>query len=109
MSCTRGSIAFLFSCLLKKNQHGFVSGRSTQTQHIQHYNDVFEALGGGVRVDTIYLDFAKAFDKVNHDILIKKVISHKIKGKIAMWIQSFLFNRKYRFVANGVMSDEHRP
>ncbi len=59
-----------------------MSGRSTQTQLLQHYNDVFEALSDGVRIDTIYLDFAKAFDKVNHNILMKKVISHKIKGKI---------------------------
>ncbi len=73
-------------CLLKKNQHGFVSGRSTQTQLLQHYNNIFEALGEDVRVDTIYLDFAKAFDKVNHNILMKKVIRHTIKGKIGTWI-----------------------
>ena len=30
--------------LIKQNQHGFVSGRSTQTQLLQHYSDVFEAL-----------------------------------------------------------------
>ena len=35
------------------------------------------------------------------------MISHKIKGKIGTWIQSFLLNRKYRVIANGVMSDEH--
>ena len=58
------------------------------------------------RIDTIYLDFAKAFDKVNHDILMKKVINHKIKGKLAMWIQSFLKKRKYRVVANGEISEE---
>ena len=74
---------------------------------MEHYSDVFEALAEGVRLDTIYLDFAKAFDKVNHDILLKKVLNHKIKGKIARWIQSFLFNRKYRVIANGVMSEEH--
>ncbi len=60
----------------------FFGGRSTQTQLLQNYNDVFEALTEGVRIDTIYLDFAKAFDKVNHKILIMKVIRHKIKGEI---------------------------
>ena len=68
--------------LLKENQHGFISGRSTQTQLLQHYWDVFEALSEGIRIDTVYLDFAKAFDKVNHDILLKKVINHLIKSKI---------------------------
>ena len=92
--------------LLKQNQHGFIAGRSTQTQLLQHYTDVFEAISEGVRLDTIYLDFAKAFDKVNHDILLKKITNHGIKGKIGMWIKDFLFNRKYRVMANGVMSEE---
>ena len=92
--------------LIKTNQHGFVPCRSTQTNLLQHCSDVFEAMSDNTRIDTIYLDFAKAFDKVNHDILMKKVIEHKIKGKIALWIQSFLKNRKYRVVANGEISEE---
>ena len=91
--------------LLNPGQHGFVPGRSTQTQLLQHYCDVYEALAEGVRIDTVYLDFAKAFDKVNHNILLKKVSKHKIKGKIGIWIQEFLNNRKYKVVANGEMSE----
>ena len=93
--------------MMKSNQHGFVSGRSTQTQLLQHYSDVHDALIEGVRIDTVYLDFAKAFDKVNHNILIKKVIEHKIKGKVGIWIKNFLLGRKYRVVANGEMSEEY--
>ena len=74
--------------LIRPNQHGFVSGRSTQSQLLQHYSDVYEALEEGVRIDTIYLDFAKAFDKVDHNTLLKKVIDHKIKGKVGMWIKT---------------------
>ena len=92
--------------LLKQNPHGFIAGRSTQTQLLQHYTDVFEAISEGVRLDTVYLDFAKAFDKVNHDILLRKIIKHGIKGKVGMWIKDFLSNRKYRVMANGMMSDE---
>ena len=93
--------------LIKQNQHGFVSGRSTQIQLLQHFSDVFEALIGYTRIDTIYLDFAKAFDKVNHHILIRKILKHKIKGKLIEWIKNFLYNRKYCVVANGAMSDKH--
>merc|ERR1712240_234420 len=94
--------------LIKQNQHGFVSGRCTQTQLLQHYSDVFEALLEDTRIDTIYLDFAKAFDKVNHHILIRKILKHKIKGKLIEWIKNFLYNRKYCVVANCAMSEKHK-
>ena len=51
-------------------QHGFVPGRSTQTQLLSHFNDVFDTLAEGKRLDTIFLDFAKAFDKVDHECAI---------------------------------------
>ncbi|CAL4120396.1 unnamed protein product [Meganyctiphanes norvegica] len=76
-----------------------------KTQLLQHYCDIFETLSEGTRIDTIFLDFAKAFDKVDHDILLQKVAKHKIKGKIGLWLQEFLNSRKYRVVANGEMSD----
>merc|ERR1712239_43374 len=62
-------------------QHGFVPGRSTQTQLLSHFNDVFDTLAEGKRLDTIFLDFAKAFDKIDHEILLEKVRKHKISGK----------------------------
>merc|ERR1712215_453762 len=55
--------------LINKGQHGFVEGRSTQTQLLDHFCRVYEALEEGVRMDTVYLDFAKAFDKVDHAVL----------------------------------------
>merc|ERR1712082_326651 len=87
-------------------QHGFVPGRSTQTQLLSHFNDVFDTLTEGKRLDTVFLDFAKAFDKVDHEILLEKVRKHKISGKIGKWIKELLKDRKFRVVANGCMSDE---
>jgi len=49
---------------------------------------------------------AKAFDKVDHDLLLKKVVKHGIKGKIGMWLREFLSNRKFTVIANGTMSDQ---
>ena len=54
----------------------------------------------------MYLDFAKAFDKVDHEILLEKVKKHKISGKIGKWIREFLTDRKFKVVVNGCMSDE---
>ena len=92
--------------LFNKDQHGFVPGKSTQTQLLIYYEDIYESLLEGVRIDTVFLDFARAFDKVNHKILMEKIINHKIKGKIAKWLKEFLTNRKFKVVANNSMSEE---
>ena len=92
--------------LFNKNQHGFVPGKSTQTQLLLYYKDIYEALQEGIRIDTVFLDFARAFDKVDHEILLNKIVKHKIKGKLAIWIKEFLNQRKFRVVANNAMSEE---
>ena len=91
--------------LINEKQYGFVPGRSTQSQLLAHYKDIYEAMEEGVRVDTVFLDFAKAFDKVDHSILMSKVIKHKIKGKLGRWIMEFLNNRKFIVIANGTKSE----
>ena len=47
----------------------------------------------GDNSDVIYLDYAKAFDKVDHEILLKKLYSYGIKGKFYDWIKDFLTDR----------------
>ena len=92
--------------LINEAQHGFVPGRSTQTQLLLHFKDIFEAIEEGSRIDTVFLDFSKAFDKVDHNILLKKIAKHKIKGKVGKWIREFLRNRKFTVIANGTMSEQ---
>ena len=92
--------------LINKNQHGFVPGRSAQTQWLEHYKDIFETIEKGMRMDTVFLDFAKAFDKVDHSILMRKVIGQGIKGKIGRWILEFLSNRKFKVIIDGIESEE---
>eukprot|EP00111_Clytia_hemisphaerica_P017909 TCONS_00052991-protein len=58
----------------------------------------------GINVDTIYLDFSKEFDKVDHAILLHKLSQLGIKGKLLRWIESFLKGRKQSVVLNGFKS-----
>jgi hypothetical protein len=51
------------------------------------------------------LDFAKAFDKVNHKLLIHKLQHYGIIGKSVRWIQNWLANRKQSVVIDGSTSD----
>ena len=59
--------------LICGKQHGFRSGRSCLTQLLHHFDDVLEALTENSDFDSIYLDYAKAFDKVDHKLLVKKL------------------------------------
>ena len=79
---------------------------STQTQLLSHYEDIYEPLAEGERLDTVFLDFVKAFDKVDHTILLENVKKHGIGGKIGRWMMKFLMERRFRVVANGCMSIE---
>ena len=52
----------------------------------------------------IYLDFAKAFDKVPHSRLVKKLEAHGIRGNILTWITDWLKGRKQRVCLYGIYS-----
>ena len=90
--------------LLPKNQHGFISGRSTLSQLLQQVEQMIRAWEEGKSTDTIYLDFAKAFDKVDHNILCHKIKRLGITGKVGVWIREFLVGRSQQVSANGALS-----
>src|SRR6218665_1520442 len=59
--------------VIKVSQHGFTRGRSCLANLIDFFEEVYERIDEGKPVDVIYLDFAKAFDKVPHKRLAKKL------------------------------------
>ena len=60
----------------------------------------------GHAVHAIYLDFAKAFDKVDHGILLTKVKGYGIQGKLANWLQTFLTTRTQQVRVGDFLSEE---
>ena len=90
--------------LLSPKQYGFISGRSTVTQLLCYLEECIEIIVGGGVVDTIYLDFAKAFDTVPRQRLINKLNSYGIIGNILNWITAFLSNRSQIVRVNGAHS-----
>ena len=91
--------------LIKTSQHGFMAGRSCQTNLIEYLDTLSRLVDEGHNVDIIYLDFAKAFDKVPHRRLLLKLEALGIAGKVLNWIQSWLTGRLQRVVLNGSASD----
>ena len=90
--------------LLSVKQFGFLSGRSTVTQLLKFLDKCAEHVARGKVVDTIYMDFAKAFDKVPHRRLIHKLEAYGICGNVLGWIEAFLMGRNQTVVVNGEKS-----
>ena len=68
--------------LLCHNQHGFRSGRSCLTQLLSHFDDILNGFTNNVDTDSIYLDYAKAFDKVDHNLLLSKLRLYGFNPKL---------------------------
>ena len=86
-------------------QHGFRKGRSCETQLIEFVDDISKNLQEGRQTDILTMDFAKAFDKVNHSLLIHKLRYYGIDGKTTRWIQNWLEDRQQTVVLDGVSSE----
>lgn len=70
--------------LFNANQHGFRKGRSCLSQLLVHYEQILSALENDKDVDVVYLDFSKAFDKVDFEVLLKKIkqLASEVKSDI---------------------------
>ena len=67
--------------IINHDQHGFRAGRSCLTQLLHHIEDIMEDLNADANADILYIDFgSKAFDKVDHAILLKKLHMYGIRG-----------------------------
>ena len=90
--------------LLCSCQHGFRKGRSCLSQLLHHIDIVHKNFLDNKDTDCIYLDYAKAFDKVDHQILLHKLKCYGITGKLLAWIKAFLSNRTQCVSINGTHS-----
>ena len=91
--------------ILNPNQHGFHGGHSTLSQLLSHAEEITHRMEEGALVDVVYLDFSKAFDKVDHGILLKTCRDVGISGKLGVWLHGFLTNREQYVSTNGSSSD----
>ena len=88
-----------------ENQHGFRKGYSCLSQLMEHHQRIVDILEDGDAVDIVYLDFCKAFDKVDHKILLEKLSSIGVAGSVLLLIGSFLIGRRQAVVVDGYRSE----
>lgn len=95
-----------YSRYINSVQHGFYRGRSTATNLAVYQNFLVTSVEQGHQVDSIYTDLSKAFDSVNHRLLLKKLSEIGVIGDYLRWIQSYLGDRRQRVDVSGTLSSE---
>ena len=91
--------------ILYENQFGFRKKSSTAHSLIEITEKIKESIDNGNFGCGIFIDLKKAFDTVNHKILLSKLEHYGIRGSILEWFESYLTNRKQYVFYNGVSSD----
>ena len=91
--------------MINKSQHGFLHGRSCITQLLATLHHIGQLLDRNVQTDVLFLDFAKAFDSVDHTILLKKLRSYGISGNMYNWFTDYLRGRTQHVVVDVATSE----
>ena len=87
------------------SQHGFLKNKSCSTNMVKFCDNIALSLNGSYQTDVVYFDFAKAFDSVNHDIILEKLQSlYKVDGTLLNFLKNYLQGRFQRVVIGNTAS-----
>ena len=95
-------IAYLFT-LLHSTQSGFRPNHSCETS--QMINKWLGAINNSEMIGMVKIDFRKAFDLVDHTLLLKKLKYYKISEETISWFSSYLLGRKQKVFVNNTLSE----
>ena len=92
--------------ILHPFQFGFRTNSSTEMALTQIIEEIADEIQRGNFTCSVFLDLAKAFDTVNHEILIKKLYNYGVRGLPAKLIENYLNNRTQITIVNNTKSDK---
>ena len=90
--------------LLNQNQGGFRKNNSTISTTAKFIDDILLGMNEKQYTVATFIDLKKAFDTINHDILIRKLPHFGINDNIVIWVKNYLTNRKQKCTVNGKTS-----
>ena len=90
--------------ILDCRQHGFRSEYSTSTAIFKLIKDLFENYDVGQSSSCIFVDYKKAFETLDHNILCQKLQMYNFSESAVKWFRSYLSNRKHQVRTNESMS-----
>lgn len=91
-------------CNLSDEQHGFLRKRSTTSNLVLAHEFISEGMEQHAQVDIIYTDYSKCFDRIDHHVLLQKLLSAGIHGDLYRWFCSYVDNRTQAVVLQGYTS-----
>ena len=94
--------------ILQDNQYGFRKGHSCEHALISAQNKILESLDKKQITLLLLIDFSKAFDMVDHNILLYKLKHYGIRGVALKWFESYLKNRKQYTHINNINSETQK-
>lgn len=80
--------------ILSTKQFGFQKGMGTVDAILTLMEDIYESINREQYMISLFVDLRKAFDTVNHEILLSKLHHYGIRGIVHDWFKSYLSNRK---------------
>ena len=91
--------------ILSNYQFGFRKNHSTIDSVATLVDNILHSINNGKVTLAAFIDFKKAFDTVNHNILLEKLYCLGIRGPLLIWIQNYISNRCQRTICNGNLSE----
>ena len=92
--------------IIYEHQFGFQGNKFTTLAVLDVQTKIIEAFENKKIACGVFLDFAKAFDSVNHEILLGKLEHYDIRGLPNSWFRSYLTDRYQKVKIESVLSDE---
>uniref|UniRef100_A0A3Q3BE22 Reverse transcriptase domain-containing protein n=1 Tax=Kryptolebias marmoratus TaxID=37003 RepID=A0A3Q3BE22_KRYMA len=92
------------NCILQTVQSGFRKKHSTVTATLKVINDLIQALDNKKHCVALFIDLSKAFDTVNHKLLIDILHRIGLSQQATMWVTDYLSNRTQRVQLAGLTS-----
>lgn len=92
--------------ILDGNQYGFRSNHSTSLALFDMVENITESIDQGNYTAGVFIDLKKAFDTINHNILLKKLYHYGIRGVSLAWLKSYITNRKQYVTYNNFESSK---
>ena len=92
--------------ILSEFQSGFRPLHSTVSALIQMCDDWSDNMDKGILTGVVFLDIRKAFDSVDHSILLKKVKFYGVADRELMWFKCYLTTRQQQCLINGCLSSQ---